>query len=393
MKKTWTLAASVLHLRAPFMALTPLLPLLQYYFSLSHAAVAMLTTLPLLVFAAVSPLVGGQLPRFGAARVFGTAMLCIGIGAGLRSYADIPGLFLGTVLISVGIAVGNVLLPTLIRAWYPERAGAATGIGIVLMNGMNALVIAFIVPLTNYFGWQAVCAVWALTALPVAIAWFTLPRERETPHAGAAKLTIRKLLAHPAARWIAVFMGVQSLVYFSFMTWLPYWAMARGFSEEAAGYYTFAIHLISLPASLLAPLAAGGPGRQRLVLGVCATYLAGLALLLLTDTALLWHIGVVVIALAAGSTFALCMLAFSVRPATPLIASRLSGAGQAFSYLLAAGGPVGFGFLYEYSRSWPATFPVFALATLLLAYSGWQALDFPRIGEEETTVRPGLQRK
>lgn len=87
------------------------------------------------------------------------------------------------------------------------------------------------------------------------------------------------------------------------------------------------------------------------------------------------------------------MLAFSVRPATPLIASRLSGAGQAFSYLLAAGGPVGFGFLYEYCRSWPATFPVFALATLLLAYSGWQALDFPRIGEEETTVRPGLQRK
>lgn len=390
MKKTWTLAASILHLRAPFMALTPLLPLLQHYFALSHAAVAMLTTLPLLVFAAVSPLVGGQLPRFGAARVFGAVMLCIGIGAGLRSYADTPGLFLGTVLLSVGIAIGNVLLPTLIRAWYPERAEAATGIGIVLMNGMNALVIAFIVPLTHWFGWQAVCAVWTLTALPAAVAWFTLPRENETTtRAGAAKLTIRRLLAHPAARWIAVFMGVQSLVYFSFMTWLPYWAMERGFSEEAAGYYTFAIHLLSLPASLLAPLAARGPRRQWLTLGVCATYLVGLALLLLTDTALLWNVGIVVIALAAGSTFALCMLAFSVRPATPLIASRLSGAGQAFSYLLAAGGPVGVGFLYEYCRSWPVTFPFFALATLLLAYSGWQALDFPRIGEEEVSYRPG----
>ena len=88
---------STLHLRASFLMLTPLLPVLQAHFGLSHATIGMLTTLPLLVFAAVSPFVGNWIPRCGMTRLFGGAMVLLALGAVLRSYAGITGLFAGTV--------------------------------------------------------------------------------------------------------------------------------------------------------------------------------------------------------------------------------------------------------------------------------------------------------
>lgn len=372
---------STLHLRASFLMLTPLLLVLQAHFGLSHATIGMLTTLPLLVFAAVSPFVGNWIPRCGMTRLFGGAMVLLALGAVLRSYAGITGLFAGTVLLSAGVAIGNVLLPTLTKAWYPEHTALATGIFVVAMNGMNAVSNAIVIPLAAHYGWQLVCASWAATAFVGALLWFSLPNRRPTARAHK-ELSIRAVFSHYAAWWVALFMGLQSLVYFSLVTWLPYWVVAKGYDMALGGYYSFLFQLISLPASLLTPLLAQGRYRRHYGAAAGLMYLTGFYFVFAAQTSLWLTAAIIWIALAAGATFSLCMLAFAVRAANPLIASRLSGVGQAIAYLLAAIGPVGVGALYGMYGSWPPLLSYFIGACLLLALCGYHALHFTKVGED-----------
>lgn len=372
---------SAAHLRAPFLMITPLLPLLQTELGLSPTGIGLLTALPLLVFAAVSPTVSTLLRRCGLSRLFGAALLAIALGVLIRSYLGVGGMFVGTIVLSAGIAVGNVLLPSLIKTWYPGRESMATGASILVMNGMIALWMISVLPVSAIVGWRLSLASWFITAL-LAGAWWWLRPSSSAPAAAPTHRSVR-VFSHAAAWWVTGFMGVQSLFYFTLTTWLPYWLLDRGLDLAVAGTYLFLFQLAGLLGSFFAPLLADGPRRQSVGAATAAFYPLCMYAVFHVPNGPALTLSVVSIGIIGGAMFSLCMLAFSVRAATPLIAARLTGTGLSLAYLLAAAGPIGLGRLYEWIGTWTPLQPLFYLAGLFLIISSRKALDFPRIGESD----------
>ncbi len=378
-KQSLVLGWSTLHLRAPFLALTPLLPLLQEHFGMDYTTTGLLSTLPLLIFALVSPFVGTMAEKTGMARLFGAAMAVLAVGALIRSYTGFYGLFLGTILIAAGIAVGNVLLPAMITSHYRGYEGAATGVFISLMNGTNALWTALIVPVAALIGWQPAAGFWVVTGLVAAAAWQTCPPDYIRTR---KPVSAKNIFSRAAAWWVSFFMGTQSLVFFTLTAWLPFWVIAKGFTATDAGYYSFLFQLLGIPASFVVPMLATGRRRRWLTALICLGYLIGFCLLFAATTATELTFAIVLTGLIGGATFSLCMLAFSVRAASPAVSSRLTGIGQAIAYLFAGIGPAGVGRLYGLYGDFQALLPIFIIACLFLTLCGWKAMAFSRIGAD-----------
>ncbi len=373
-------AGTSLHLRAPFLALTPILPILQAYFGITHAETGLLSTLPLLLFASVSPFVSVAAARYGMPRLFALGLLLISVGTFIRSYTDLHGLYGGTILLSGGIAIANVLLPSFIKGYYAHHEGAATGAFVTLMNGMNAVMSIAIVPLTLWLGWQAALGFWSVTALVWSLLWLAFPQQATTQQQSHS-YSLKEVFRHSAAWWVTLYLGTQSLVYFALVTWLPYWVLAKGMTTADAGFYAFLFQLTGLPFSFLAPLFATGPRRQWLAVAICILYILGFIGIFVTRGTWWLTFSVALIGIAAGACFSLCTLAFSLRSASPLITSRMTGLGQALGYSLAALGPVGIGILYEWVGSWPPLLFAYLIACFFLTFFAWKAMAFGKIGE------------
>ena len=114
------------NLRVPATGLPPLLGQISAHFGLSTAAAGALTTLPLLAFALLSPLGALLARRWGLERTLLGAMAAIALGIAVRSSGLEWALYAGTCVLGMGIAIGNVLLPSLVKRDFPDSV-AATG--------------------------------------------------------------------------------------------------------------------------------------------------------------------------------------------------------------------------------------------------------------------------
>ncbi|MCB1236237.1 MAG: MFS transporter, partial [Verrucomicrobiae bacterium] len=212
---------------------------------LSREVIGAMTTIPLILFGVAGLWAGWLGGRFGLARSLGAGLMLVAGGCFLRSVAnfDFQGWrFAGTILIGAGVALGNVLLPGLVKSRYPEKIGLLTSLYSSAMNLGAALGIAVAVPLADSLagGWSASIGSWGILALATVLLWLPqmLPRptkrRRSHPLAGVATLARRK-----RAWQVAAFMGLQSSVYYSAVAWLPAALQARGMSEAgAAGWVT-----------------------------------------------------------------------------------------------------------------------------------------------------------
>jgi CP family cyanate transporter-like MFS transporter len=154
------------NLRAPFTGLPPLLGFLDGEFSLSTTAASALTTLPLLAFAIVSPLSASVARALGLERALFGALVVITAGIALRSAGPLWSLYAGTGLIGMGIAVGNVLLPSLLKRDFPYHIAAMTGAYALSMGVAAALLSGLAVPMADKWGWSG--SLGAFIVLPLA---------------------------------------------------------------------------------------------------------------------------------------------------------------------------------------------------------------------------------
>ena len=142
-------------LRVVFTGAAPLLDAIRSDYGLTTAQTGLLTTLPLLAFGLVSPLAAGVARRFGMERSLLLAMLLICAGIALRSLPSAALLFIGTAVIGCGIALGNVLLPGLIKRDFSQHVARMTGAYSLTMGGAAALGSALVVPVAMAgFGWR-----------------------------------------------------------------------------------------------------------------------------------------------------------------------------------------------------------------------------------------------
>ncbi|MCA0187181.1 MAG: MFS transporter [Proteobacteria bacterium] len=360
------LFAIAANLRAPITGVAPLLDTLQAVFGLSPAQAGLLTTLPLLAFGIVSPLAATLARRVGLEGALSGALLLITAGLLARIAGPVAGVYAGTLLIGAGIAVGNVLLPSLVKRSFPSRVPTLTGLCALSMGIAAALLSASAVPLGTAFGWQAALGLPLVLSLGALGLWQQAPRPAAgapsgTPAAGPDARVWRSALA-----WqVTLFMGINSLLYYVLIAWLPSILTEAGLSPTLAGSLHGMMQLASaIPGLVLGPIVTRMKD-QRLIAAALGA-LIGLSLLgfcLHPAWASLWAFG---FGLGSGGSLILALIFMGLRATSPQQAAALSGMAQCVGYLLAACGPTLVGKLHEVTGSWtPALSIGVGLAVLM----------------------------
>lgn len=369
-KKKWLLMIGVIliaaNLRAPLTSIGSLITSIRTDLGISHALAGTITTLPLLAFALLSPFAPKIAHKITMERTIFLSLVVLAIGIVLRSLFGTGALFAGTILIGVAIAFGNVLLPGFIKMNFPLKVGIMTGMYGVFMNIFAALGSGLSVPLTSIgeIGWEGSLAFWVIPVFVAIAVWAPqLKKVKDsTTYSKATPKEKLSLVRSPLAWMITIFMGLQSLVFYTLVTWLPEILQGMGYSMSAAGWMLFLMQFAIIPFTFIIPVLAERMKNQSLLGGATALlFILGITGVLIGKQSLI-PISVILIGIGAGSAFSLAMMFFSMRTSNAVEASDLSGMAQSFGYLLAAAGPIVFGALHDLTDSW--TMPLILLIVL-----------------------------
>ncbi|HFY6155524.1 CynX/NimT family MFS transporter [Salmonella enterica] len=361
-------------LRVTFTGAAPLLETIRSDYGLSTAQTGLLTTLPLLAFALVSPLAAGIARRFGMERSLFAAMLLICAGIALRSLPSAALLFAGTAIIGCGIALGNVLLPGLIKRDFSQHVARLTGAYSLTMGAAAALGSALVVPLALHgFGWRGALLMLMLFPLLAFLIW--LPQWRTTRSANLSSsraLHERGIWRSPLAWQVTLFLGLNSLIYYVIIGWLPTILISHGYSEAQAGSLHGLLQLATAAPGLAIPLILHRFNDQRwiaaLVSLLCAVGAAGLWFV--PGQAIIWTL---LFGFGSGATMILGLTFIGLRASSAHQAAALSGMAKSVGYLLAACGPPVMGKLHDASGSWYLPLSGVTVLAIIMAIFGLYA--------------------
>ena len=361
------------NLRPALTSAAPLISQIRTDTGISNGVAGLLTTLPLLAFGLLSPVAPRLALRFGMERVLLVSLMVLTAGILLRSAGEVAALFLGTAILGAAIVVGNVLLPSLIKQEFPERAGLMTSVYSTALGISAALAAGASVPVMQLtgMGWQGSLALWALPAFFTAVAWLPQLRRSDRPTDTSAQTSrVSSLWRSPLAWQVTLFMGLQSLAYYVTLTWLPEILREGGMDATRAGWMLALSQAVAIVTMFLAPVIAGRrPSQQGVV--VAAVGLSGIGTigLLVADSTLsaLW---VVLLGLGQGACFSLALTFFALRAPDSEHAAALSGMAQTVGYLLAAGGPSLFGVLRDVTHAWNVPLALLLAITVCLLIAG-----------------------
>lgn len=358
-------------LRVTFTGAAPLLDSIRTDYGLTTAQTGMLTTLPLLAFALVSPLAAGIARHLGMERSLFAAMLLICAGIAIRSLPAPVLLFIGTAIIGCGIALGNVLLPGIIKRDYAGQIAKLTGAYSLTMGAAAAFGSALVVPLSLMgAGWHG--ALLMLMVFPLVAMLLWLPQLRFAKPAdlsGSPLVQSRGIWRSPLAWQVTLFLGINSLIYYVVIGWLPAILLSHGYSESGAGSLHGLLQLATASPGILVPLIVHRLRDQRalavLFALLCAVSAAGFWLW--PNQAVIWTL---VFGFGSGGTMILGLTFIGLRARSAHQAAALSGMAQSVGYLLAACGPPLMGKIHDASGSWQIPLIACAILSVLMALFG-----------------------
>jgi CP family cyanate transporter-like MFS transporter len=373
------------NLRTAVTAVPPLLDPISEDLAFSATSIGILGSLPTLAFAAAG-LVGVELMRrFSAERIAVGVLLIEGLGQLARPWSgSAPGFLIVSAVTLVGMGVGNVVLPALIKAWFPNRIGLVTAAYVTAMSLWTAIPALIAVPVAGEWGWQRGLALWGAVALLPIPAWLIAARQARAPTSPVQPdRPPHRLPVHrsPISWGLALLFGMNALNIYAMFTWLPVRLMDAGASEARAGAMLALFAGIGIVPSLLLPMLLGRFDRAGLMTAACVGFFAvGYAGLLFTPMTLtaLWA----VLAGIGGGGFPLALTLFGLRSATPASAGALAGFAQGIGYLAAATGPLLVGLLHELTGGWTAPFGFLAVTLVLMLLGGWLSATGETVDED-----------
>lgn len=360
-------------LRAPILALSPLMPTIRAETGLSSGAAGMLTTIPLLCFAAVSPLAPWLSRRFGMEWTFlGALTLCVA-GMVVRSLPRVWLLFGGTVLLGCGIPVLMVLLPGLVKREDPRHVGAMTAVFSAAIQGSGALGAGLTLPIRSGLGgsWRAALSWSVVLCLPAAalmIPW--IMHARQHPVVTPATTAWHDVLRSPLAWAVTMYLATQSWLLFSVAAWLPTFLDAHGVPLVRAGSMLAMIPLFGIAGSFGAPLLISRLPSHWLILAGSAACALGLAGLLVTPTTAL-ALWVILIGLAVGVMQSMALAFIGLGATDAGHAAALSSMAQSIGFGVAATSPFLMGIVADWTGSWTVPFVIMVLAVVPVTITGW----------------------
>ncbi|ASS66105.1 MULTISPECIES: MFS transporter [unclassified Paenibacillus] len=378
------------NMRAAITSVGPVIDQIRASYGLSSEMSGLLTSLPLIAFAVMSLLAPRIADRFGAERSLLYGLLFLIAGMLLRTLPAAAGLFAGTALLGLAIALSNVLLPSIIKRDFPARIGILTGSYSVTMSIFAAIASGVSVPLASVpgWGWKGALLIWALLAAAALAVWIPYSR-KAAPAAASYKAGSAPSMFRSSLAWrITFFMGIQSMTFYVTIAWLPAVFHENGMSASAAGWMLSLMQFVSLPTSFFMPVWASRMRSQvPLVLVSGALSLGGYSGLLFGSTGMTW-LWITLLGLSQGATISLALTFFGLRTRNAGEAAKLSGMAQSLGYLLAALGPILFGSIHDLSGSWKPVLAILLGLSCIVILLGIGAARNRYVAAEENTSLP-----
>jgi CP family cyanate transporter-like MFS transporter len=333
--------------------------------AMGGVSAGMLTSLPVIAFAVFGALTPAAASRTGMHRLTLIALCCMTGGLFGRSLVSSSAPFLVLSLIALaGMAVANVLLPSLVKQHFPNRIGLFTS----LYSTSLALGLAFssvlTVPLAEQYGsWRGGLAFWAATAAVAAVPWLLLLRHDAVLKTRQRSVTLLQVARTRIGWAMALLFGLQASQAYTIFGWFAQVYRDAGFSSSEAGLLLGVITGVGIPLSLWAPAAIARTRHQtRLMLGLIACYPLGYLGLLLAPVAGAW-VWAILLGVAI-SIFPVMLTMIALRTLTAAGTAALSGFSQSVGYAISGFGPFGIGMLYHATGSW--AWPMLVLSAMAL---------------------------
>ena len=370
------------NLRGALAAVSPVLPELRADLGLSPSMVSLVTTLPVLLFAAAAPAAAWFGRRVGARPAILAALLLLAVATAARVLGGSAVLLAGTVAIGLAMTVGNVLLPPVVKGQFGAGAGRVTGLYTAALAAGAALTAALTAPVAERWGWRGGLAGWAVLALVAAAVWHVAAGRARPARPGAAAPVPAagdvgpaagpSVWRHPVAWAVGLLLALQTLLYYAVTTWLPTVLVDRlDASVATAAAAASLFQLVGIVGALLVPALIGRrPGQAGLGLVVGAAWVALFTGLLAWPAG--WVLWVAVGGLAQGAGVALSFTVIVLRAHDEGAARQVSGMAQLVGYGIGATGPLLAGGLYGATGGWAV--PLATLAGIGVVYAGVAAV-------------------
>lgn len=383
---------TALNLRTAVTSVGPVLQEIERGLGISSGLAGVITTMPVLCFALIGFAGPSLSARYRDSHVLAGALIAMTAGLALRSLAGGFATFLaGTALAMAGGALGNVLLPSLVKRYFPGRTGLLVGVYSTAM-GLGATTAAVaaqpIADAAGAEGWRWALAVWAVLALAAALVWLAIPAARGSSRQTHAAVRMRELVHSPTAWALTAFFGVQALQAYIVIGWSAQYLRDSGLSAATAGLLLGVNSLVGLPLSAVIPSLTVRPRLQRPLLVVfVATYVAGWIGLWAVPTTVPW-LWMGLIAVGMG-TFSMVLTLIGLRARTPESTAALSTVTQGVGYVIAGAGPLLVGVLRGVTGDYTGMFVLVLAGVAVLAVAGWLSTRQIHVDDEVDRSVPG----
>ena len=401
----WLLPAAIvlvaLNFRGPIVAPAPVIGDVRADLGMTATVAGLLTTIPVLCFALATPFASWVIARFTAERAVSLSLVIVLVGTVVRSIPHEAALLIGTAVIGIGITIGNVVIPVVIRRdTSPERVGLVTGVYTSALNVGSMITSLGTAPIAAAWGWPVAIAVWGVLALVAAAAWtytvgagaawrgtdhgseplpVTGPIDQVldtgsvrtvTSHGGPAEV---ETLPHPAKRWVTwglmLAFGGQAFSYYALTAWIPTLLHDEiGFDTASSGASSSVFQILAVVGALGVPVLASR-FRPRVIIVLVAFFWLAMPLGLLVAPQL-WLLWSVLGGAAQGGGITIIFIVIVRLVSNDDDARRMSAFVQGGGYLLGSAGPLVAGALHGATGGWTAPLLTVLVAVLLLGVVG-----------------------
>ncbi|MGU9937636.1 CynX/NimT family MFS transporter [Empedobacter brevis] len=366
------------NLRAPITAVSPILDEIKSVLKIDNFQASLLTSIPLIVFAACSILVSKAVQKINIRHGIIYSLLILIIGLYIRIYGNVTTLYAGSLLMGLGICIGNVLTPAYIKDIFPHKIGLMTGLFSVSMSLVAAFASGLSIAIGKWSnaGWKGSLGIWiigGILALFIILADTLKNKTSAQPQTNHVNHIQFNIFRSKQAWNISIFMGIQSLVYYCLVALLPTLLIDYGMTKTEAGWVFSVLQLAMLPAMLFSPVLATKMNDPKVMIYMTsALYILGISMFIFFK-AKYSYISAILIGIAGGFAFSLSILFFSLRSKTMTGTIKISGMAQSIGYLIAAFGPPIFGKLYDVDSTWNYSLYFLFLCIILMTFFGRNA--------------------
>ena len=377
-----------INMRAPIIGFGAVAKLVQQDLGLTTKTIGLIGTIPVMAFASSSFVAPMLSRRIGLENtmILATSLLAIGIFVRV-AHPQLGFLLAGTVLLSLAISLGNVLIPAVIKKYTPNHIGLVMGSYSMFLSvfaGFASGIAMWLVSLSN---WQFALGVWGWVSVAAVAAWLMVAHlrlgQKISTHdaqvinqavAQAGQPSRKSVWKMPMAWWISAFMGLQSLLYYTLASFLPSLLIDKGLSKAQAGNVGMVFQLVAFPSILLLTKWVSSNWNLRTLALLAAVGnlvgVFGFGFLPLQGWVWVWSIAS---GFGCGVIFTLCMMIFTLKSKDSQQAAELSGMAQTVGYSIAITGPIVTGWLKDLSHTWTLSMGFLTILMVLNCVFSWLA--------------------